>query len=215
MWTATSRFVTIAAILLSCISGAVAQQQMNWVAQIKPCEQSRELTKHDHMELGVWMNTSNPTLVEQFRRALEFWSHIVDMTWHERNSQRCSLQVVDGNSALFTSDVIAARSQLVDRQFFRGWIAFNPRCRLSELDIYLTAIHELGHTFGLQHNSNPKSVMYFLNPDAPPFLDDQDLESLARQHKLKSSSLGLDQHTVRAWHFFQLSHAAHNIIGVL
>lgn len=182
-----NRIIWIAAIVLMCHAGLAAQEVRNWVAQIEPCEQSRELTKHDHMELGVWMNTSNSALQLEFGRALDFWSQIVDMAWHKRDSPQCAIQVVDGSSSLFSNDLIAARSQLVDRQLFNGWIAFNPRCRLSDLDLYLTAIHELGHMLGLQHNLNPKSVMYFINPDAPPLLDRHDLTSLASRHKLRSS----------------------------
>lgn len=191
MRTAVYQRAIAAAIIAMFGSSLIAQQPSNWVAKIKPCEQSGELTKYDRLELGVWLNTANPSLAVEFRRALDFWSQILDMRWHERDSQKCSIQVVDGTTSLFHSDLIAARSQLVDRQFFRGWIAFNPRCRLSELDAYVTAVHELGHMFGLQHNPNPKSVMYFFNPDAPPFLDGLDLAALSRRHRLRSSGFAI------------------------
>src|ERR1700741_2135059 len=125
MWSTTNRIIWIAAIVLMFHAGLAAQQLRNWVAHIEPCEQSRDLAKHDHMELGVWMNTSNSALELEFGRALDFWSHIVDLAWHKRNSSECAIQVVDGSSSLFTTDLIAARSQLVDRQLFNGWIAFN------------------------------------------------------------------------------------------
>jgi Matrixin len=141
------------------------------------------------MEIGVWMNTSNAALAAEFSHAMDFWADILDMTWHERNRPDCSIQVVDGSQSLFVSDVIAARTQLVDRKLFHGWIAFNPKCRLSNVETYLTAIHEIGHTLGLPHNPNPKSVMYFLNPEYSPLLDKSDIACLAKHHKLRNPSV--------------------------
>jgi len=140
------------------------------------------------MEIGVWINTSNVALAAGFRHAMDFWASVLDMRWHEVDTTRCSIQVVDGSPSLFRNDTVAARSQLLDRTLFHGWIAFNPKCRLSGIDIYLTAIHEVGHMLGLQHNPNPKSIMYFLNPEDPPLLDETDLASLARWHKVRTSS---------------------------
>ncbi len=138
------------------------------------------------MDLGVWLNTSNRVLAKEFRRAMNFWADIVDLTWHEEQTLHCAIQVVDGTPALFmSSNAIAARSQLVNLANFHGWIAFNPKCRLDETDTYLAAIHEIGHMLGLRHNSNPKSVMYFLNPDAPARLDVKDMASLTSHHRLR------------------------------
>ncbi|MBV8833962.1 MAG: hypothetical protein JO108_32580 [Acidobacteriaceae bacterium] len=97
------------------------------------------------MELGVWMNTSNLTLRREFRFAMNFWTRVLDMAWYERNDPACSIQVVEGSSSLFVSEAIAARSQLIDKDPFSGCIAFNPKCRMTELDFYLTAIHEVRH----------------------------------------------------------------------
>jgi hypothetical protein len=139
------------------------------------------------MELSVWLNTSNPLLAAEFRRAMNFWAAVLDMAWHERNTPQCSIQVIDGSSALFTDDTMAARSQFTDRTNFHGWIAFNPKCRLTSTEMYLAAIHEVGHMLGLEHNPNPRSIMYFLDPDEPPTLDNRDLASLGKRHKLRNS----------------------------
>jgi predicted Zn-dependent protease len=119
---------------------------------------------------------------------MNFWAGVLDMAWYERNDPACSIQVVDGSSSLFVSDAIAARSQLLNKQPFNGCIAFNPKCRMTERDFYLTAIHEVGHVLGLEHSPNARSIMYFLNPIDPPFLDERDMKSLAKRHRLKSSS---------------------------
>lgn len=181
-------FLFLVALLLpEMLSGSA--QPSNWVGQFAPCDQAAELAKHNHMDVGVWLNTSNAVLAAEFRRAMNFWTEVVDLTWHEEHTLNCTIQVVDGTPALFMSrNFIAARSQFVDRANFHGWIAFNPKCRLNQTDVYLAAIHEIGHMLGLSHNSNPRSVMYFLNPDAPARLDAKDMASLASRHKLRRES---------------------------
>lgn len=183
---AMNRVLCLAGLLAIGGPALTAQRLTNWVAQSDPCDASTELLKHSHMEIGVWMNTSNRTLVAEFHRAMDFWAEVLDMSWHEQNTPQCSIQVVDGSPSLFANNAIAARSQFVDRRNFHGWIAFNPQCRLNGADLYVTAIHEIGHMLGLEHNLNPKSVMYFLNPEDPPLLDNEDLACLARRHKLRA-----------------------------
>ena len=137
------------------------------------------------MDIGVWVNTSDAVLTAEFRHALDFWANVLDMTWHEEDTPQCSVQVAYGGPSLFNNDVVAARSQFVDGQNFHGWIAFNPKCKLSRTDTYLTAIHEFGHMLGLRHNPNPKSIMYFLDPDDPPLLDPKDHTCLIARHKVR------------------------------
>lgn len=180
--------------LLLSSSGLLAQRvrkENNRVVHTEPCVQSSELRKHDHMDLGVWLNTSNPSLATEFRHAMDFWAAVLDMTWHETNTTPCSIQVIDGGSALFTNETMAARSQFADRANFHGWIAFNPRCRLSVGEMYLASIHELGHMLGLEHNPNPKSIMYFMDPEEPPMLDSRDLGYLSKRHRLRKNSAAL------------------------
>ncbi len=160
----------------------------NWIGHFIPCSRSSELSKRDHMDLGVWFNISNPVLAAEFREAMNFWAEVLDMTWHEENTMQCSIQVLDGSPALFKDNITAARSQFADIAKFNGWIAFNPKCRLNNIEMYLTAIHEIGHMLGLQHSTNPKSVMYFLDPGEPPLLDGTDLASLAIRHRLRNNS---------------------------
>lgn len=141
------------------------------------------------MDIGVWLNTSNMALAGEFRRAMNFWTGVLDMSWHEENTRNCSIQVVDGSPALFGGGkLIAARSQLTNRANFHGWIAFNPDSYLNRSEMYLTAIHEIGHMLGLQHNPNAKSIMYFFDLDWREALDERDLACLAAQHKLRISS---------------------------
>ena len=136
------------------------------------------------MHLGVRFATSNPVLAAEFGRALSFWAGILDMDWHRDDSRECVIQIVDGHSGLFKPGEVA-RAQFPGAGRFQGWIAFNPKVNLSADDLFLTAIHELGHVLGLSHSCNPSSVMYFLSREGPTFVDGADLRALAARHKLR------------------------------
>jgi hypothetical protein len=175
--------------LLVGLSVAQAAPPPNWSANRPPCNRHSELLKQGHMDLGVRVATTNPLLAEQFRRAMDSWAKILDLEWHEDNTESCSIQLFDGDRELFQSVVVAARSQLPNRNDFQGWIAFNPLQTLSEDDLYRISMHEIGHMLGLQHSSNAKSVMYFLDLDGLEWLDPSDLAELARHHKLRFAAL--------------------------
>jgi predicted Zn-dependent protease len=141
------------------------------------------------MDLGVRIATTNPFLAEQFRRAMDSWAKILDLDWHEDDTQNCSIQLFDGDRELFEPVHVAARSQLPSRHDFQGWIAFNPSQTLSETELYRVSVHEIGHMLGLQHSSNVISVMYFLDLEGLEWLDPADLAALARHHTLRIASL--------------------------
>ena len=175
--------------LSACICVAEGETASNWIAKYPPCNRHFELTRTGHLDLGVRLATANPSLAKEFRRAMNFWASIVDLDWHEDDTENCSIQLVDGSRELFRSAAIAARSQLPDRLDFQGWIAFNPAKTLSETELYRIAAHEIGHTLGLHHNSNAMSVMYFFDVDGLGWLDATDLAALAIRHKLRITTL--------------------------
>jgi hypothetical protein len=138
------------------------------------------------MNLGVRFLTSDPHLAAAFVRALNFWATVLEMEWHEEDGRDCSIQIIAGDKGLFRR-AEAARAQFPDRPRFQGGVAFNPRVVLSEDELYIVAVHELGHLFGLSHNPSARSVMFFVRLDGPLLLDAVDLSMLAAHHKLRGT----------------------------
>ena len=177
-------------LLFVCLGALKAGTPSNWTGNYSPCNQHARLLGRDHIDLGVRLSTANPVLARQFRRAMDFWATIVDLSWHEDDSEDCALQLVDGEKTLFETQAIAARSQLPDRPDFQGWIAFNPRNQLSKIDLYRVSIHEIGHLLGLQHSTSPHSVMYGFELDDQDWLDTTDIAVLSAHHKLRGEQAG-------------------------
>jgi hypothetical protein len=177
------RFVALALFTFVPVFFA-AQDAVNWNGNFAPCQNHSELLKHGPMDLGVRLSTSNLQLGREFKRAMIFWSHIVEMSWHEDPSSSCALQLVDGTPSIL-KNAIVARSQFTEWENFQGWIAFDPQAPLTKAEMYLTAVHEIGHLLGLKHNPSAKSIMYYIDLEGPEVLDAQDITLLATHHKLR------------------------------
>jgi hypothetical protein len=181
------RFILVL-LLVVCSSVADAGSLANWSANYPPCNRHAELLIQGHMDLGVRVATSNPVLAREFRRALDTWASVLDLNWHEDDSQNCSIQLIDGARQLFQPAAIAARSQLPDRLDFDGCIAFNPGQALKPAEMYQISLHEIGHVLGLPHSLNANSIMYSFNLEGQDWLDLTDLAKLAAHHKLRIAS---------------------------
>lgn len=165
----------------------------NWTGKYTPCERHDDLLSHDHLDLAVKISTANPVLAEQFKNALDFWTGILDLDWHEVGAaDECSMQLVDGTPSLFNWCIcMSARSQLPDREDFQGWIAFNPRYKLSREGMFLDSVHEIGHVLGLAHNPDESSIMFSFGLDErSAWLDAADLDELALRHTLRPEIMG-------------------------
>jgi Matrixin len=158
------------------------------VRSYAPCIWHTELLKQSHMDLGVRIATTRPVLAKQFRLALNFWSHVLDMDWYDENSIGCALQLNDAPLGSFSSGNVA-EAQDPAAPGFQGWIGFDPRASLTTSELYYYCVHEIGHLLGLDHNTNPQSVMYFEDAPGPELLDRKDLISLAAHHKLRTPLL--------------------------
>lgn len=161
-------------------------QSLNWTGDFASCDHHSDLLSRGPISIGVKFSTSNHIIEEEFKKALDFWSGIIEMEWHEDDTSTCAMNVVDGTPDILTKSVIA-RSQFPEWGNFEGWIAFDPTAPLSDFEIYVTAVHEIGHMLGLKHNPRASSIMYFLDLEGPEVLDKKDLLSLAEHHDLRVS----------------------------
>ena len=157
----------------------------NWTGKYAPCDGHDKLLSHNHIDLGVRVASANQVLDRAFLRAMDFWAGVLDMSWHEAGSGECAVELVDGAKSLFDTPGVAARSQYPDRAGFEGWVAFNPASKLTEPQMFVISVHEIGHLLGLPHNPSGSSVMYFFTLDESVWLDSADLSALAARHKLR------------------------------
>ena len=166
---------------------AFASPRTNWSGPYQPCDNRTEFLKSAHMDLGVRFDTSSPIAAQAFRRALKFWSEVLDMDFHEDSSRSCSVALVDATPGILSEHNDVARAQFTDWANFQGWIAFDPHIGeyMTTDEVYATAVHELGHMFGLVHNSHPGSVMFYLDANETSTLDDADLRAVKARHALR------------------------------
>ena len=141
-------------------------------------------------DIGVKIDVG-PEWTDGFRRAIRFWNMVVAAKFHEETKLNgCSIRIIYGRRNV-VNRLVVARSQMIDRDDFRGKIAVSPTAprELSSPEIYATAVHEIGHMLGLKHNTRTHSVMYFLNVDGTEALDGEDILELSRLHKVRPEIL--------------------------
>jgi Matrixin len=178
------RLLIALAFTLPCFAG----RRTNWTGPYRPCLNSSELLKASHMDIGVRFDTANLISTVALRQALRFWATVLDLTFHEEPSEDCAIAAVDATPEILSREHDVARAQFTDWDNFQGWIAFDPHISayMSQEEIYATAVHELGHIFGLVHSTNALSVMYYLDVNEHAFLDAADLRALGAKHALRS-----------------------------
>jgi hypothetical protein len=176
-------------ILLAMSGMGIAEASpANWEGRYAPCSRHADLLSREHVDLAVRFSTSNSMLAQQFAKAMDFWREVLDLDWHEVDSDDCAIQLVDGSPALFNfCACMSARSQLPDRPAFQGWIAFNPRFELTKHEMFLDSVHEIGHLLGLPHNADDSSVMFSFGVEKPVSLDATDLDILSTRHLLRAN----------------------------
>ena len=175
--------------LYVAMSLGTARAASNWTGPYAPCMLHGDLLNRGHVDLSVRIATANLILARQFRSAMDFWSEVLDIGWHEVVSEDCSIQLVDGTPEVFLfgggCSCAVARSQFPDEEDFQGWVAFNPTMESTPEEMFRDAVHEIGHLFGLHHNPHVASVMFFSDFGQAVSLDKADLKALAAQHKLR------------------------------
>ena len=163
-----------------------ASSSSNWTGNYAPCNNHAELLGAGPLNIGVRFSSHNADLTHEFQNALDFWSSVLDLEWHSVDSEDCAMQLLDGTPQLFNwCACTSARSQLPDKADFEGWVAFNPRLKLSKQEMFLDSVHEIGHLLGLAHNSSETSIMFFFGLDKLEWLEPSDLSALSARHSLR------------------------------
>jgi hypothetical protein len=178
-----TRFLSLFALF---VASSLARQA-NWTGPYRPCLNSAELKKTGHMRVGVRYDISDRFTIQQFHRAFDFWSKLLDVEFYDEQSTSCAAAILDGTKAVLNKTDIVARAQLPDRSEFHGWIAVDPKAStyLADGEGVAIWIHEIGHLLGLKHNPSAASLMYFLDADAESKLDSVDLRTLAMLHSFR------------------------------
>ena len=188
----TRRSIAKSLALLLLLPFVSLAQRTNWTASYKPCLNSTELRKTEHMSIGIRYDISDRIVIQQFHHAFDFWAKLLDADFHDEQSTSCAIAIVDAtDTVLLHNGTIVARAQLPDRLNFQGWIAVDPRASSYLADDEATAIwiHEIGHLLGLKHNPSPTSIMFAIDVDGSNKLDSQDLRAIASEHALRPVSV--------------------------
>ena len=114
-------------LCLLMVSAILAgERSANWSASYSECDRHSELLKKTHLNLGIRFLTSNPELVRECARALDFWATVLDLEWHEDDSRGCAIQIVVGRPDLFIRTQVA-RGRFPNRSGFQGFDRIQPK----------------------------------------------------------------------------------------
>jgi hypothetical protein len=183
------KLILASVFLCFSITLSTAKASLNWTGAYTPRAHHGDLLNREQIDLGVRVSTSNAALEREFKRAMDFWSPVLDISWYEVSSEDCSIQLVDGTPEVFAFNggcaCATARSQFPGEPGFQGWVAVNPMLASTPGEMFRDSVHEIGHLFGLHHNPDISSVMFFSDFGQDASLEITDLKALAAMHRLR------------------------------
>jgi hypothetical protein len=79
------------------------------------------------MCVGVRYDISDRLIIQQFHRAFNFWSTLLDAEFYDEPSASCTIAIVEGSKAVLNKTNIVARAQFPVRSWFHGWVAVDSK----------------------------------------------------------------------------------------
>ncbi|KAK0414644.1 hypothetical protein QR680_011541 [Steinernema hermaphroditum] len=162
--------------------------------KIRPSRARRALSKWPRRHLTYWVGNvpSSHTNLDEIRKemakAFKIWEEVTDISFEEKESldgRDVDIAVTfeprdHGDNQPFKSNVLA-------HAFFplNGDVHFNNDHNFrivpaffEEVNLLSVAIHELGHSLGLDHLNKPNSVMFSTNTYSPITLSPEDISAI-------------------------------------
>jgi hypothetical protein len=154
------------------------------------CQNYKDLLGHEHLDIAVHVDTSNPRVIEAASKALDWWSGQLDMSWHFTVSATdCALELRPHawlskqlpGSINSLQEIGGAR--MPGSLLYDGVVFF--LYPMMKYDLERCFAHEFGHVLGLEHNPDPGSIMFSNSEEASLTLTNSDAKLLRRYHALR------------------------------
>ena len=149
-----------------------------------PCRNSDALKSATPLNIGVRFNGAPPEVIVEVTKALDYWSTVIQMSWHVSMADDCALDIVSKKwSPDHKGYVQIGGAHFPWSDEYDGIIRYTPRYTSTK-----TFIHEFGHLMGLTHSTDSNSVMYWLADAQGDGLTIEDIVKLSMRHKLCSTT---------------------------
>lgn len=148
------------------------------------CSNASLLRQHGRLDIGVRF-AGNAAFREAEIKALDYWLAVLNLSWHQDETDGCSIEFrpVDSISSFRTDGAFpVAGAHMPSDSRFDGVIYFRYANGYNKLLVFE---HELGHLFGLEHDGDQDSIMYYEPSLSGGDLDPSDLKRLKRLHSMR------------------------------
>jgi hypothetical protein len=148
------------------------------------------LLGHEHLDIAVHVDTSNPRVIEAASKALDWWSRQIEMSWHFTVSPTdCALELRPHAWLPKQLPGSINSSQLIGGAHMPGSLQYDGVIfflyPMMKYDLERCFAHEFGHLLGLEHNPDAGSIMFLITDEAALRLTKSDVKLLRRYHALR------------------------------